>query len=402
MTLDKILSIKTFAEAQALISRCKTPQGLFPWIITKKSLQEKQDLTTKAFRALSVLVHPDKNPAAKARAEIAFKALEGFRTQADEICSGVKKKNIHDNGVLVNPVVFSTKHGTYTAVRRIAEGATCTVFEGTLQSKGQVSGLEVLMRVPNSYRDNDLMKREAVAFGVMRNKEKEMGKTPEGKEAAKRFMARLPGFLGSVELEQPGVPDKKVVNTFVKPGNLDEWYTLVQIHDQYPDGLDPRIMCFIWNRILEALTFTHAARIVHGALTPNHILVRPRDHAGLLIDWTASTMVASGDRVPYLDSKYCTLLPPEITGTVGLANPSSDIYTSAWSMVWLLGGEPVEQSIPAHVPEPFRQILNRCLQPKISSRYRNVSEVYEHFQQAARGLWGPRKFVELTMPRAVA
>ncbi|MCI0662283.1 MAG: hypothetical protein L0220_14530, partial [Acidobacteria bacterium] len=282
----------------------------------------------------------------------------------------------------------------------IHSGGTCGIFEGIAQDKGGVSS-PVIMRVPHASEDSDLMERETRAFELMKKKAKAISGDPEGKKFADGFMARVPSFLESVKLSEPGVSQRKTVNSFLKlPGLESGWYTLEEIREEYPKGVSTRIMTFIWNRVLEGLTFAHSARVIHNAITPNHVMVHAEAHHGNIIDWTASCRIGEGDKVPYVDDRYRSYFPDEILDSNGMPSPSSDIFMSAWCMVYLLGGDPKEKFIPGAVEAPIREFLNRCLQPKRKLRPGTAEIAHTEFRQITKALWGPRKFVELNMPAA--
>jgi hypothetical protein len=44
----------------------------------------------------------------------------------------------------------------------------------------------------------------------------------------------------------------------------------------FPDGLDPRDAAWMRRRLLACLGWAHRARLVHGAVFPEHVLIHPR------------------------------------------------------------------------------------------------------------------------------
>ena len=55
--------------------------------------------------------------------------------------------------------------------------------------------------------------------------------------------------------------------------------------EEYPD-INSRHLVWIFNRLLTVLGFVHGLGVTHGAVLPEHILIRKRDHALMLIDWS--------------------------------------------------------------------------------------------------------------------
>jgi serine/threonine protein kinase len=161
-------------------------------------------------------------------------------------------------------------------------------------------------------------------------------------------------------------------------------------------------MIFIWNRIIEAMTFAHLSGVVHCAITPNHVLIHAEKHMGQIIDWTASCRLGCGDNVPYADSRYSSFFPDEIIDPQGVPSPASDIFMSAWCMVYILGGDPKKKIGPQNVERPIIELLNRCLQPQRRHRPQTAEALYHDFREVTMGLFGPRKFIEFAMPRGMA
>jgi hypothetical protein len=388
------MDINDIETVERLIKQAKCPEEVFGSEADAK----------KNFRRLASMTHEDRfEDSLKGRAHAIFIAIHSLWEEAkrkmENNTYGIKSApspEKPDNG----PVSFKTGKYAYTIFQRIYSGGTCGIFEGEALSRAGVLS-PVILRVPHSSDDNDLMDREKNAFDLMKKKAKSISADKEGGEAALMFLARIPIFLESVKLAEPGTADKKTVNTFLKVPEVPRgWFTLEEIRKEYPKGVNTRVMTFIWNRVLEGLIFAHASGITHNALTPNHILVQADYHYGNIIDWTASTVIGSGEKVPYIDDRYRSFLPEEITNKSGTQSPSSDIYMSAWSMAYLLGGDPKERIIPASVEEPIRKFLNRCLQPTKKGRPMTAEVAHKEFQQIAKDLFGPKKFVELAMPEA--
>ena len=45
----------------------------------------------------------------------------------------------------------------------------------------------------------------------------------------------------------------------------------------------------MWRRLLTALGWAHRARLVHGAVFPEHVLIHPELHGLVLVDWCYAT-----------------------------------------------------------------------------------------------------------------
>lgn len=391
--------MKKLQEILAALRVAKCPEDVFG--VFNGSPESVRKKVQHCFRQLARQTHSDMYSDVKDKqlSAEAFSILDGFwKTAQEKIGQDIygKKSAVprpKDNG----RVTFKTARYTYTILERIYSGGTCGIFQGIAQAKNG-SAARVVIRVPHTHEDNDLMEREAQALGLISKKLKSLTADPQAKALGDKFSLRLPKFLESFKIQEPGNNEKRVINSFMKLPQLESgWFTLEEIRKQYPDGVESRIMTFIWNRILEGLTLAHAAGVVHGALTPNHIMVHAKEHHGNIIDWTASCRTGSIDKVPYMDKRYACFFPEEIALQNITPSPASDIYMSAWNMVYLLGGDPTEQAIPSHIEATIKDFLNRCVQPKKHRRPQSVDAVYKEFRQITKTLWGSRKFVELAM-----
>lgn len=381
-------SVSSLKEADSLIQSASIPQDLFGHLSANSNSPEELDRIQKVFRKLTKLVHPDvcKNK----NASVLFDKLDKLRNEAEKLVTGEKDKLLTEHGVLLKPVSFKSLHFAYTLTRQIAKGGTCSIFEGV--AKDRLNNMvHVISRVARSHKDSDLMDREAKAYALMNAKLKEMtARGGEGEDAAKRFSWKIPYFVESIKLKEG--PSTKTVNVFSRLEDFcDGWYSVKDIHRQYVDGVDIRIMGFIFNRMLEALTFIHACGVVHGAVTPNHIMIHAKSHVGNLIDFSSSCHSGTST-LPFVDKRWTDLLPPEVLKDKR-AFASSDVYMLAMSMVYLTGGRSHAWETKY---EPIRQVLSHCLQPNRAKRL-TAQAAYDKFQQALRSVFGPPKFVELQM-----
>lgn len=390
-----------FMTAVDLIRNAAFPEDLFGvWSGTKDEVSRK---AKRKFLTFVAIVHPDKHTGSqeKERANEAMTVLNLlWGTAQKKITEGTYgDRNAAPKNASSGPITFKTGKHLYVVTKRIHSGGTCGIFEGMVQGKGAVSS-SVIIRIPHTTGDNDLMEREARAFKLMKEKAKEISGDPDGKKFADLFLECVPRFLESVKLFEPGMSEKKAVNILFTPQGLERgWYTLEEIRKEHPDGVSTRVMAFIWRRLFEGLTFAHFSGVTHNAVTPNHVLIYAEEYRGNIIDWTASCRINEREHVPYIDDRYRSYFPDEILDKNGIPSPSSDIFMSAWCMVYLLGGDPKEGFIPDSVEKPIREFLNRCLQPKRKLRPATAEIAYKEFQQIITDLWGPRKFVELAMPR---
>lgn len=387
----------TFSGACTLIRNARMPESLFGTLTGLEKTKERQEAAERLrtiFRKLAFLVHPDKNPASPAASETAFRKLESLRARAEALIGAAGPPQEEPD--TFTSVSFATPKHSYVLTGVCHEGGTATLFKGVVSRKGAVD--KVFVKVPHSADDNDLMEREARSLALLQKKAKGLGADAKGRELSLAFLSHFPPFLESLQLEEPNAAKKKTVNTFLKvPDHETGWYSLEAIRGQYPQGVSTRIATFIWNRILEGLMFAHTAGLAHGALTPNHVIIHADDHLGIITDWTASCRIGEAESIPYLEARYRTFFPTELLAPEGRATARSDIYMSAWLIVYILGGEPKDRYVPQSVEEPFRELLNRCVQPTPRLRPALAEEVFTELGKVSRKLFGPKKFVPLIM-----
>jgi len=185
---------------------------------------------------------------------------------------------------------------------------------------------------------------------------------------------------------------KKYVNIF---DPLKSYHSLQEIIDNYPDGVDPRDMAWMLNRMLGALLFAHQNNVVHGAILPCHIMLRMEDRNGVLIDWSYSAK--RGEKISAICPNYLEYYPVDILDGKP-ASYGQDLYMLAMCMVRLLGGNLGKKSIPASVPKQIAGLLKACLL-NYKQRSDDAFELFEDFQKVLTALYGKRKFREFIMPR---
>mgnify|MGYP000978307487 FL=1 len=112
--------------------------------------------------------------------------------------------------------------------------------------------------------------------------------------------------------------------------------SLAEVIRAYPAGLDPADAAWMFNRVLAALGSAHSLGLLHGAVTPAHVLVRPADHNGILVGWCASVPI--GEPLRLRSPAYAADYPPEVAARQP-ATPATDIYLAAACMARLLGGD---------------------------------------------------------------
>lgn len=327
---------------------------------------------------LAKLVHEDKHHTARGKklAHEAFVLLQKWHKLAERrIADG-----IYGDRSTASTAVVKTKTNEYTVTSRIASGDICEIYAATDKDANPVA-----LKVPRAPANNDLTNNEATKLREI------WACSRVAKLSANRH---IPKLLDSFDLVQSGVT--KRVNVFTR---LEGYFSLQEVIDAFPTGLDPRDAAWMWNRLLAALVLMHSEEFVHGAVLPSNVMIcpdKPMAHNGILIDWCYATK--EGGRIRTAVTAELASYPPEVLAKKP-ASATADVYMSAVCMVRLLGGSVSKPGIkiPETLPRPIRGLLKACLL-SAGHRPREVFEVFSDFEKILKDVYGTRKFRPFSMP----
>jgi hypothetical protein len=160
---------------------------------------------------------------------------------------------------------------------------------------------------------------------------------------------------------------------------------LTDIIAAYPGGLDPRDAAWICRRVLAQTLAAAMAGVVHGALTPDHVLVHPLSHEPRHIGWAHA--LESGGRLARIVTRWRDWYPPEVFDKQTLDH-RSDLYMAGKTMLRLFGGDPARNTLPPSVPAELARVVLRCVREARVERPRDGRPVLEAFTRVVRNLWG--------------
>jgi serine/threonine protein kinase len=172
-------------------------------------------------------------------------------------------------------------------------------------------------------------------------------------------------------------------------------YTLAQLRQRFPAGVEPRHVLWIFRRCLSALGLAHGKGILHAHLTPDHVLVRPSDHNLWLLDWGVAIHrpAETGETFRAIDPLYS---PPEARrGQPPL--PASDLYALARCMIFTLGGDPARETLPPATPAPLERLIRALLKESSVQRPQDAWELYQTLDTIREELYGPHRFIEFVV-----
>jgi serine/threonine protein kinase len=124
------------------------------------------------------------------------------------------------------------------------------------------------------------------------------------------------------------------------------------------NALEPETICWITQRLLNALYYLHHSGIIHGDVKPGNVIVQPATHNAVLVDYGLASIR------PKSDSRAlgCTELfaAPEITADKPPI-PESDIYSLGLTMLYACGGDPIAKTFPKDVPQKLQDYFGEFI-----------------------------------------
>ncbi len=334
------------------LQQARGPEDIFGVVADPVALKRR-------YHRLAALLHPDHHPDQVAVATEAFMLLQQWYTVA------------RSNTATISVV---TPMGRYVGYTPPVHGDLSDLFACDM------AGKQVLLKIVRNPRNTDLLETEVRA---LRQMEQVMHNQP--------LRAHFPTLVETFRLRDAAGVQRHTNVLCVETG----YVSLADVLHAYPQGLHTADAAWMFNRLLAALATTHDLGLVHGAVVPTHMLIRPSDHNGILIDWCYT--VACGDMLKAVSPPYATDYPPEVQARQPVT-PATDLYMAARCMVRLLGGNPTTGHLPASVPRPIQALLRTCLLPAPARRASNAWDLFEDFQAILRQLYGPPRFRPFRMP----
>lgn len=267
--------------------------------------------------------------------------------------------------------VVTTPTAAYTLEKLLGIGDICDVHLATT-----ATGAQCVVKVPRFSKVEKLLIHENFVL-------KELRDTAE----ATTYGRYLPKPIETAKTS--GTPPLQV-NVFEHtPGG----FTLEQVRAKYPDGLDGRHIAWVFKRLLTVVGFAHRQQWTHNAVLPPHVLLYPESHGLQLVDWKTA---GKGAPLRLISTPYRNWYPPEVLNKQS-TGPATDIYMAGKCAIYLAGGDPSTQQIPASVPTPMAALLRAATLSPMSMRPTDAWELMDDFSKMLLGLYGPPKFVPLSM-----
>ncbi len=161
----------------------------------------------------------------------------------------------------------------------------------------------------------------------------------------------------------------------------DFWGSLNRVLTHNGGGIDARHVVWMGSRCLDLLGFVHASGWTHGALSLDHLLVQPQDHAMMFVGWSHARP----------------------SGADATAR-ARDVSMLAWSLRRLIStatasAVATEPTLRDDVPAPLAELLARMSEDRAWVMRTDAKALRDALMQAAAQSFGARKFIAFN-PRA--
>lgn len=362
----------------------KRPEDIFG-AIPEGPLPERMLAVKHLFHDFVRLVHPDRNPGVPDVGALVAR-LKALRAEAEHC---FEKGTYGKPRKAVVKATLTSKRGIYQVIEEFRTGEVADLFVAELDGKRQL--LKVVRRPTN----NDLLDNEAKVLAELH---RQTGKKAEV------FRKYLPKLLDSFALIDGGQhrrvnvldiaePDEEYVRKLLEKKGVTpskDYYSLAEIREAYPDGLDARDVTWMIRRAFEGLGWVHSVGYVHGAVLPEHLLVHPLEHGARLIGW--SYAVRAGYRLTAVSASRKGMYPPGVFRR-DPANPSLDVQLAGECAVLLLSDQ--KGKLRTDVPPDIAAFFARCRAGKI----RDGWDAYRTYDEVLQKTYGKRSYRAFAMPR---
>lgn len=334
-------------------------------------------IVKEIFRRLAKVAHPDNHKAAedKELADETFTLLNFlYQNALKKIDMGRYGSGMSDEVAQDNAAAFriTTAKRQYNVTHTLAQGDLATVYGGYCSGSDPGVG-DIVVKVVDDPADNDLLRNEIRMLKLFN-------------ADAGIYSKHLPTLLDEFKSSDghAGMIARKL-----------DGYDLYSVREKHPNGIDPRHIIWVFRRCLSALGYAHSKGIIHGNLEPAHILIRAKDHNIFVVDWCYAIYKpgVTGQGFHCLNEDYS---PPEVEQRKPPL-PSSDLYSLAKCMIFLLGGNIADNTMPDAVDDRIQRFIRFFIKPSPIQRAQDAWEMYHKLDQLRREVYGPHQFIEFKM-----
>lgn len=169
----------------------------------------------------------------------------------------------------------------------------------------------------------------------------------------------------------------------------------VALRERLPGGVPPEHVIWIGRRLLSAVGFAHQRGVLHANIEPAHIIVRPRDHRVVLIDWCYALVepTRTGQAFRAVSEEFSA---PEVEER-GPPTPAADLLSIGRTLGFLLGADPRAMDLGPQVPEPLQRFLRYLTRPSRMQRAQDAWDMYFELERVRDVCYGPHVFREFVV-----
>jgi serine/threonine protein kinase len=123
-------------------------------------------------------------------------------------------------------------------------------------------------------------------------------------------------------------------------------------------AIHPEDVCWMSQRLLNALHYLHSLGIVHGDVKPPNVIVQPQMHNAVLVDYGLASIRPKATTKP-VGFTQLFAAPEILQGKPPL--PESDLYSLGLTMLYAMGGDIVARVHAPSVPAQLQGFCNDLL-----------------------------------------
>ncbi len=164
-----------------------------------------------------------------------------------------------------------------------------------------------------------------------------------------------------------------------------ELYKIVQ--EDYPQGIEPEHVCWMTQRMLNALHYLHFHGVIHGDVKPQNVIIKPEEHNAVLVDYGLATL-RPGRKSRTAGYTPAFAAPELILGQPPI--PETDLYGLGVTMIYALGGDSYNKAYPSTVPRELQDFFNRLVVYDPLQRPRSAEELIRPLSDLREKIYGRR------------
>ena len=371
-------------------SRATCPEDVFG-SLAGNAAERRLGLRT-VYAKLSRSCHPDlADSRDKALAETVFGQLAQWKQQAEQkLAAGTygDRQPLAPPAPAFAPIELCLRGRRLLLNRVVGEGTFATVYEA--EYEGYTDGA-AFAKIARDTADNDLLMREQSTLRLLHEAH------PDASVEAFLLRQRtyIPQTLTAFSVAEADGGKRRGTVLSVPTGRCFTIETLRK--SKFPNGVEPRHAHWIFRRLLLTLWMAHLQGHIHGAVTPDHVLVYPEEHGIVLLDWTCAAKIGE-EYVPAINPAFAAYCPPEMAKKA-MAKPASDLYQAAATMIYLLGGDPAKSlTVPNVVSAPIARALEGCLAANPRRRPQDAERFHNEYGEILLSVYGKRTYAHFQVP----